>query len=188
MLLLTPSMVYAWRAVILPLLHSAITSSQLFGLITLGLPRCFPFALAASIPSLCLFLMVSLSCSAMVPRTSIKILLTISNTHSCPSGNSIIVVGRSITFNRILLSLKYCNSFLMSVLFLDNYVRNSSCTSSYSHHLLHHHSKLYLCNERRLLSFAQGILRTLLFHQILFCFPVSVPFRRTCTLTFLLLS
>ena len=55
-------------------------------------------------------LIVVRSCSAIVPNTSIRMLFTISKTHSCPSGKSIIVVGKSITFKRMPLSLKYCNS------------------------------------------------------------------------------
>ena len=64
-----------------------------------------------------LILIVSRSCCAIEASTSTRILFTISSTHSCPTGYSIIVVGRSSTLSRIPFSLKYCSSLLVSSLF-----------------------------------------------------------------------
>lgn len=55
---------------------------------------------------------------------------TISKTHSCPSGRSIIVVGMSMIFSLILFALKYSNSLLISLLFRLR--RSSDLTTSVS--------------------------------------------------------
>ena len=109
----------AFFAVIFPLFHKVYTSSISSGIWHLGLPRCFPFFLAASIPSLCLFLIVKRSCSAILAMTSIKIFWIISKIHFCPSGTSINDVGKSNIFNLIFCSLNHCSSCFISALFLD---------------------------------------------------------------------
>lgn len=64
-------------------------------------PNFFPLFFATSIPSRCRLRMVCLSCSAIDANTSTSILVTISMIHSCPSGTSIIVVGRANAISRI---------------------------------------------------------------------------------------
>ena len=63
-------------AVISPPFQDAYTCCQFSGVLIAGRPNFFPLALAAAMPSAWRCLMVSRSCSAMVPITSIRTGLT----------------------------------------------------------------------------------------------------------------
>ena len=79
-----------------------------------------PLFFATSIPSHCRLRMVCLSCSTIDANTSTSILVTISMIHSCPSGTSIIVVGRANAISRIHCFWNHSSSALISALDLDN--------------------------------------------------------------------
>ena len=83
------------------------------------LPVVLSIGIAAS-PSACRERIVNLSFSAIEARTSMRILLIISNIHSCPSVISVMVDGISKILTRTPSCEKYCNSFFASSLFLLN--------------------------------------------------------------------
>lgn len=60
---------HSFLAVICPSFHLLYTSSKLSGYVALGLPKCFPFALAISIPSACRCFIFCRSCFATYANT-----------------------------------------------------------------------------------------------------------------------